>query len=155
MILITRMHGGTWRTMHCRLCINCYGAGYWVVCVYVWKGGCYNFLVGRNRFPGIDSNLCSLTDSTPWIRYLGALNVYKYGLRFLHARMNVVSCIWFCRRHSVQCTCSMSYHVLNILYEEKNMLFCTKIVFQKATNLSIRREKGKESSYVQCLFIFF
>jgi hypothetical protein len=21
----TRRHGGIWRTMHCRLCINCYG----------------------------------------------------------------------------------------------------------------------------------
>jgi hypothetical protein len=21
-------HGGTWRTIHCRLCINCYGTGY-------------------------------------------------------------------------------------------------------------------------------
>jgi hypothetical protein len=24
-----RDHGGIWRTMHCRLCINCYGSGNW------------------------------------------------------------------------------------------------------------------------------
>jgi hypothetical protein len=22
------VHGGIWRTMHCRLCINCYGTGF-------------------------------------------------------------------------------------------------------------------------------
>jgi hypothetical protein len=33
-------HGGIWRTMHCRLCINCYGTGKWVV----GGGGC-----GRGR----------------------------------------------------------------------------------------------------------
>jgi len=30
--------GGTWRTIHCRLCINCYGTGY---CVCVWGGWCH------------------------------------------------------------------------------------------------------------------
>ncbi len=27
--ICTLEHGGTWRTMHCRLCIKCYGTGQW------------------------------------------------------------------------------------------------------------------------------
>jgi hypothetical protein len=40
--LVLCNHGGTWRTMHCRLCINCYGTGSWeCVCLGGWRGGCY------------------------------------------------------------------------------------------------------------------
>jgi hypothetical protein len=37
----------------------------------------------KNRFQGIDSaSLCSLAESLPWNRFLGSLNIYKFGLRY-------------------------------------------------------------------------
>jgi hypothetical protein len=52
---VNLLHGGTpWRTMHCRLCINCYGIGLWVC---AWRGGGGG---GGSppQFPRFRNNLC-------------------------------------------------------------------------------------------------
>ncbi len=57
-------HVGIWRTMHCRLCINCYGTGMWMCVKCGGGGGCWSPPISRLR-----SNLYK-DDSAMFSRFL-------------------------------------------------------------------------------------
>ncbi len=71
-------HGGTWRTMHCRLCINLLWSRLVSVCVKAWRGW-------GGEEPGFLNNLCIawciVLQVPPW--YLLAFHSKK-GTTFLY-----------------------------------------------------------------------